>query len=68
MHSLILAMLMDVPIVAATFVLSHPASSSTFTAISTIVFTTTLWIVVALIFVMSRGRLDAQAGVGGRPA
>jgi len=67
-RSLLLAMLMHVPIVASTFVLAPPASSSTFIANSNLILATVLWIVVAVIFVMSRGQLDAQAGSGGRAA
>jgi membrane protease YdiL (CAAX protease family) len=67
-QSLLLAMLMHVPIVAATFVLDPPESSSTFIAAGNLILATALWIVVAVIFVMDRRRLDKRTVPGGRAA
>ena len=65
-QSLLLAVLMHVPIVTDQFVLAVPASSATFIATSNILFAAALWIVVAVIFLASRGRLEAQIDTGGR--
>src|SRR5512135_3333350 len=59
-QSVLLAALMHVPIVADSYVLRPPASSSTFIATSHNVFAAVLWIVLAAIYVASRGRLSAR--------
>ncbi len=58
-HSLLLAILMHVPIAADSFLLSPPDASGTFTAASNVLFAAALWIVVAVIFVASRGQPEA---------
>ena len=60
-RSVLLVMLMHVPIVASTFVLSPPDSSSTFIAAGNLILAAALWTVVAVIFVASHGKLEADA-------
>jgi uncharacterized protein len=60
-RSLLLVMIMHVPIVASNFVLAPTASSSTFIATSNLILATALWIVVAVIFVVNHGKLEADA-------
>jgi uncharacterized protein len=62
-QSLLLCILMHVPIVVEKFVLYPPDSSSTFTAASNLIDACALWIVVAVIYAVSRGRLEAQTGI-----
>ena len=58
-QSLLLCILMHVPIVVEKFVLYPPDSSSTFTATGNVIDAVALWLVVAVIFVVSRARLLA---------
>ena len=67
-QSLLLAILMHVPIVVEKFVLYPPDSSSTFTATSNLIEAGALWMLVGVIFLASRGRLEAQRVSSGRPA
>ncbi|HTP02948.1 MAG TPA: CPBP family intramembrane glutamic endopeptidase [Anaerolineales bacterium] len=60
-RSVLLVMLMHVPIVASTFVLSPPDSSSIFIAAGNLILAAALWTVVAVIFVASHGKLEADA-------
>ncbi len=67
-HSLLLTVLMHVPIVADQFVLNPAASSPEFMAASNIIFASAAWMVVGVIYVAGRGRLDAQMGPEARLA
>ena len=58
---------MHVPIVVEKFVLYPPDSSSTFTATSNLIDAGALWVVVGVIFLASRGRLEARMEYGRRP-
>ena len=64
-QSLLLCIIMHVPIVVEKFVLYPPDSSSTFTATSNLIDAVALWVVVGVIFLVSRGRLNAQMHAGG---
>ena len=66
-QSLLLAIIMHIPIVMDPFVLTPPESTSTFSATSNIIFAGALWMMVAVIFVASRGRLEVQAQVTPTP-
>ena len=67
-QSLLLAMIMHVPIVMEKFVLYPPDASSTFTATSNLIDAGALWILVGVIFLASRGRLEARLEYRPRPA
>ncbi len=64
-QSLLLCILMHVPIVVEKFVLYPPDASSTFTAMGNLIEAAALWVVVGVIFLASRGRLNAQMHAGG---
>lgn len=59
-QSLLLAIIMHVPIVVEKFVLYPPDSSSTSTATGNLISAAAYWVVVAMIFAVSRGRLASQ--------
>ena len=61
-HSVLLSVLMHVPIVTAEFVLSPEGQSPAFIATSNIIFALALWLLIAVIFVASRGRLESTFG------
>jgi membrane protease YdiL (CAAX protease family) len=65
-HSLLLAMIMHVPIVMEKFILYPSESSSTFTAISNVIEAAALWVVVAVVFLASRNRLEMLTVPRGR--
>ncbi len=65
-HSLLVAILMHMPIAADPFLLSPAAASTTFTATSNLIFAIVLWILVIVIFMVSRRRLGAPVGSTGR--
>ncbi len=67
-QSLLLVMIMHVPLVVEKFVLYPPEASSTFTAVSNLIEAAALWVVVAVIFVVSRGRLEAPMQPRPQPA
>ena len=67
-QSLLLVILMHVPIVMEKFVLYPPDSSSTFTATSNLIDAGALWVLVGVIYLASRGRLEARMEVAPRPA
>ncbi len=67
-QSLLLAMIMHVPIVVEKFVLYPPDASSTFTATSNLIQAGALWVIIGVIFLASRGRLETRMEYGTRPA
>ena len=67
-QSLLLAFLMHVPIVVDQFVLAPSVSSPEVTAASNLLLAAALWIMVAVIFVVNHGRLEARAEASLRAA
>ena len=59
--SLLLNMLMHVPIVVISFIFALPAPTSAQIAVGNVVFTVLLWITVAAVFLLSRGKLEARS-------
>ena len=59
-QSVLLAIIMHVPIVVEKFVLFPPDAPSTFTAAGNLIYAAALWVVVGVIWLASRGRLEAR--------
>jgi uncharacterized protein len=66
-HSVLLTILMHVPIVADQFILFPAETSTTFIAASNLIFAAALWIMVVVILLAERGRVEAKLE-SGRPS